>query len=87
MCTNWLAEHAKQAFEAEQGGQKHYVCDGCGMKPLVGVRYNCAVCDDFDYCTSCYRAQLADASKHHGGAHAFTAIASALGGTEIPTLS
>lgn len=28
-------------------------CDGCGMHPIVGHRYKCAVCEDFDYCTKC----------------------------------
>lgn len=28
-------------------------CDGCGAHPIVGVRYKCSVCDDFDYCEEC----------------------------------
>jgi hypothetical protein len=28
-------------------------CDGCGESPILGVRYKCAVCKDFDYCTNC----------------------------------
>lgn len=28
-------------------------CDGCGVNPILGVRYKCAVCKDFDYCTKC----------------------------------
>ena len=28
-------------------------CDGCGKHPIVGVRYKCAVCEDFDYCEEC----------------------------------
>ena len=28
-------------------------CDGCGAYPIVGCRYKCAVCDDFDYCEQC----------------------------------
>ena len=28
-------------------------CDGCGKHPIVGVRYKCAVCNDFDYCEEC----------------------------------
>jgi len=28
-------------------------CDGCGMFPIVGVRYKCTVCPDFDFCENC----------------------------------
>jgi len=28
-------------------------CDGCGMAPIVGPRYKCSVCKDFDYCQTC----------------------------------
>lgn len=33
----------------------HYrvICDGCGTNPIVGVRYKCSVCEDFDYCETC----------------------------------
>jgi len=28
-------------------------CDGCGMYPLVGNRFKCAVCHNFDFCNAC----------------------------------
>lgn len=28
-------------------------CDGCGMQPLVGRRFKCLVCDNFDLCEAC----------------------------------
>jgi hypothetical protein len=33
----------------------HYgvTCDGCGMKPIEGVRYKCTVCPNFDLCSKC----------------------------------
>ena len=29
------------------------ICDGCGTFPLVGCRYKCAICKDFDFCEEC----------------------------------
>lgn len=31
----------------------HYICDGCEKTPIVGIRYKCTVCPDFDYCEEC----------------------------------
>ena len=28
-------------------------CDGCGMYPIIGTRYKCSSCDNFDYCENC----------------------------------
>merc|ERR1719317_689794 len=35
------------------------VCDACEKTPIVGNRYKCVVCDDFDLCGSC------EAAGHH----------------------
>jgi len=32
---------------------EHVTCDGCGMYPLVGARFKCAVRDNYDLCNSC----------------------------------
>ena len=28
-------------------------CDGCSKFPIVGVRYKCTICNDFDFCEDC----------------------------------
>ena len=28
-------------------------CSGCGMCPIVGIRYKCVFCNHFDYCEKC----------------------------------
>jgi len=38
-------------------------CDGCNAFPIVGPRYNCTVCPDFDLCAKC------EASAVHPAEH------------------
>jgi len=42
-------EESKEPLVNHEGVQ----CDGCGVSPIMGIRYKCAVCKDFDYCTKC----------------------------------
>jgi len=44
---------------SEEVIHKNYTCDGCNVKPIVGVRYQCSVCEDFDFCEKCE-----DSKKH-----------------------
>ena len=30
-------------------------CHGCQMNPLVGERYNCSTCDNYDLCAACQK--------------------------------
>ena len=46
-----------------KGIHKGYTCDGCGMKPIVGIRYNCKTCQNFNYCENCMEKN-ANTHKH-----------------------
>ena len=48
-----------QGFKAPAEGvavHNRIICDGCGMNPIVGPRFKCAICEDFDYCAKCEEA-------------------------------
>eukprot|EP01001_Neometanema_parovale_P000630 NODE_106_length_3330_cov_60.169941_g98_i0.p1 GENE.NODE_106_length_3330_cov_60.169941_g98_i0~~NODE_106_length_3330_cov_60.169941_g98_i0.p1 ORF type:complete len:701 (+),score=186.69 NODE_106_length_3330_cov_60.169941_g98_i0:1046-3148(+) len=48
-------------------------CDGCEVHPLVGPRYKCRQCPDFDLCHTCYHAQLKNVHTfQHNGSHTFS---------------
>lgn len=38
-------------------------CDGCGVSPIVGARFKCTVCHDYDLCEMC------EAKGSHDAAH------------------
>jgi len=39
------------------------ICDGCNRSPIIGVRYKCLECFDYDLCETCADRQLIHA--HH----------------------
>ena len=57
---SWNAEENKKEDKKEEKKEEkkeiHYyvTCDGCNMKPLIGKRYKCKGCPNFDYCEKCY---------------------------------
>jgi len=38
----------------------HVECDGCRVCPIVGDRYKCSVCKDFDFCSKCEQEKAHD---------------------------
>lgn len=51
-----LSLNTEEDKKEENGKLIHpnIICDGCQMRPLVGKRYKCKVCPDFDFCEECY---------------------------------
>jgi len=50
----------------------HYgvACDGCNAQPIVGDRYKCQGCENFDFCEKCHT----ELKQHHPSEHQFTKI-------------
>lgn len=36
------------------------MCDTCRQQPIIGIRWKCAECTNYDLCTTCYHGD-----KHH----------------------
>eukprot|EP00930_Biecheleria_cincta_P088523 TRINITY_DN77767_c0_g1_i1.p1 TRINITY_DN77767_c0_g1~~TRINITY_DN77767_c0_g1_i1.p1 ORF type:complete len:562 (+),score=104.23 TRINITY_DN77767_c0_g1_i1:58-1743(+) len=56
----WLGDDGCCASTGPAAWQHHFnvVCDGCDAKPLVGPRFKCPVCPDYDLCGNCYPKKL-----------------------------
>jgi len=54
-CKSPCQESNKQPTKESSASDVHgnVRCDGCNVFPLVGPRYNCTVCPDFDLCAKC----------------------------------
>ena len=38
----------------EESSTKHNAkCTGCGIQPIVGIRYKCTICPIFNFCSEC----------------------------------
>jgi len=69
----FVAEKAKKSQQQPSESSSQVIhtrvtCDGCGMSPIIGVRYKCTVCRDFDFCENCEK------NMPHDQSHDFTKI-------------
>ncbi|EGW07575.1 E3 ubiquitin-protein ligase MIB1 [Cricetulus griseus] len=55
-------QHSKVQISIISIGIKHdgTMCDTCRQQPIIGIRWKCAECTNYDLCTVCYHGD-----KHH----------------------
>lgn len=75
--TSENAEPPKSENSNNQESQdliRHFgvTCDGCGQVNLIGDRYKCEICPNFDFCSSCFETR--ELRKSHGETHTFQKI-------------
>ena len=56
------------ALPAGPAIHSNVVCDGCNASPIVGDRFKCTVCSDYDLCSAC------EASGKHPASHTLLKI-------------
>jgi len=49
----WCHRWNNQAGNSNEAVHFGVQCDGCGVNPIRGIRYKCAVCSDYDLCSQC----------------------------------
>jgi E3 ubiquitin-protein ligase mind-bomb len=51
-----------RVFDNSQTGVRHVfvTCDVCGHSGVIGIRWHCTQCNDFDLCTECYMGDKHD---------------------------
>lgn len=54
-CSNWTGLISE--MEVVPSWHLSFSCNGCHMFPLVGPRFRCKACDNFNYCENCFYTQ------------------------------
>jgi len=55
-------EEAKKETEEDNSSHEGVMCDGCSVSPIVGIRWKCSVCNDYDLCQACESKGVHDPS-------------------------
>eukprot|EP01122_Echinamoeba_exundans_P016242 TRINITY_DN816_c1_g2_i1.p1 TRINITY_DN816_c1_g2~~TRINITY_DN816_c1_g2_i1.p1 ORF type:complete len:330 (-),score=88.33 TRINITY_DN816_c1_g2_i1:115-1104(-) len=60
----WWQRFQHNIVQNEEGKDVHrnVICDGCNAHPIVGKRFKCLDCPDFDLCETCFDKKL---HSHH----------------------
>ena len=74
-----LKKEEEKEEKEEKAIHRFVICDGCNMKPVIGKRYKCKTCNNFDFCEKCYEKN----KKTHG--HEFDLIEKPVYGNLYPT--
>lgn len=45
--------NTKLSYKKNISVHTNIMCDGCNINPIVGSRYKCSICKDFDFCEDC----------------------------------
>ena len=51
-----------------------YKCNLCNKTPIIGLRYKCTFCYDFNLCENCYNDVLKNKKSHYNNNHKFIKI-------------
>ena len=46
-----------KSFKLAPVGFFPHRCNGCSQNPIVGLRFKCKTCTDFNYCETCFRSK------------------------------
>jgi len=53
----------KKENSSSQTVHRYFSCNECNVHPIVGIRYNCTVCYDYDLCEAC-EERTGDSHSH-----------------------